>query len=1121
MKKYQIQHFLLMKGCRFKQSFRVMRISTLLIMFCVLCSYAGNINSQNAKVSLNMNNVLLEKVLNEIELQTEYLFIYNQQVNINKTVSLNVDKQTVSKVLDKIFADTDIHYRLKGKHIILSPATNAVNKAQQQNLTIKGFVKDTKGLPVIGATVIEKGTTNGTATDINGNFTLTVSSAKSLLEVSYIGYKKEEVEAMSGKPVSIVLHEDNELLDEIVVVGYGSQVKVNLTGSVASIDSKELADRPVTSVSSGLQGLVPGMTVTSGEGRPGQDGASILIRGLGTWNSASPYILIDGIQSGSMNQIDPNDIASISVLKDAASAAIYGSKAANGVILITTKRGKTGRATVNYSGKIGWQKATGFVERMHSGDAAEYYNKALENSGAAPRFTEEEIKKFKDGSDPFAYPDTDWNKLGFDGSGFMNQHNVSVSGGNEHVKYMTSAGFLDQNGIMRNCNRRQFNMRSNIDIVLSDKFTLRSGMSYINNYYKDADNSYIGGGSDQIIRQINRIAPWIPYKNEDGTYGTIGDGNPIAWLDLNQTINRKNQNFAGNIELEYNITDGLQLSAKGAYTGNNQEYDAFRKDIQYNKNKYHGPNKLSSRAYFWDRESIDLLLNYQKTLGRHHHLKALAGYRMEDYHYKELRGERENFPNNTLTDLNAGTESTQTNSGYTRELSMMSYFGRINYDYKGRYLFEANLRADASSRFSPDHRWGYFPSVSVGWRISEETFMNWSKKWMDSMKIRASWGQLGNQSALNSDNSNDYYPWMVTYSIGHNYPFDDTVETGIAQTSHRISSISWEKSTTWGVGIDMVLLNAVDLSIDFYNRKTTDIIMSVPVPGTFGLKAYKDNVGAMSNRGLEISVGYHKEWKDWKFRVNGNWSTNHNKVLDLGGVDKMYDGNKIHQVGKPYASFYTYQADGLFKSQEEADEYTKTYGNPFGPKFMAGDIRYKDTSGDGKLTSADRVIGNSEKPKFTFGLNLSAAWKSLDLSLLMQGASGVQRYFTEEVFGTFEGDTSHPSTAWFDAWSPENPNGSFPRLYSDKTSSSRPSNYSTFWLFSTNYLRIKNIQLGWTLPKAYTAHLGISKARIFYSGENLLKFDNLPVNIDPEAPSGRGSHYPQVMTNSFGINITF
>lgn len=472
--------------------------------------------------------------------------------------------------------------------LVMCLCTTATIRAQQQSLQCVGTVHDTAGEPVVGASVYVKGTSNATITRLDGSFTLSGVKRGDTVVISFVGYIPQE-KTWEGSRLNVVLQEDSRLVDEIVVVGYGTQKKINMTGSVSSISNKDIAARPITSVKSGIQGLVPGLTITNSEGRPGEDASTMRIRGVGTLNNASPYILIDGVEGGSMDQLDPNDIESISVLKDAASAAIYGSKAANGVILITTKRGQEGRSVLSYNGSFGWQNPTGLVERMSSADYATYYNKAREASGKSARFTDEDIELFRNGTDPYGHPDTDWTDLGYQGSGFMHQHNFNVTGGNSNAKYMASAGYLGQHGIMKHSEREQFNLRTNLDLKLSKKLIVHANLSYINNRYADPTNSYVGGGSDQIIRQLNLIAPWIPYKNEDGTYGTIGDGNPIAWIDLDQTLTRKKENFSGIVSIDYNIIDGLKLTAQGAYVSNTQVTTDFVKDIQYNSSKYHGP----------------------------------------------------------------------------------------------------------------------------------------------------------------------------------------------------------------------------------------------------------------------------------------------------------------------------------------------------------------------------------------------------------------------------------------------------------------------------------------------------------------------------------------------------
>lgn len=995
----------------------------------------------------------------------------------------------------------------------------------QQAGICKGLVKDATGESVIGASVVVKGTTNGTITDFDGNFSLDGIKKGDVIVISYVGYQTQEIK-WNGSPLNVILKEDSKTLSEVVVVGYGTQKKANLSGSVAMVDSKELENRPIQNVSSGLQGLMPGVAITGTNGAPGQDAGKIRVRGIGTLNEAGPYILVDGIETGTLSAVDPNDIESISVLKDAASAAIYGSKAANGVVLITTKRGKTGQTKISYSGYLSFQNATNMIERMGSYEYASLLNQALEAEGMSKRFNDTELQKFKDGNDPL-YPDTDWYDLAYK-TGVQHRHNVNINGGSENVKYMASLGYLNQTGILPNAGREQFNARTNLDMKINKRLSARMNLSFIKNDYSDASSAYYGGSSDQIIRQLNLIAPWIVARYDDGTWGTISDGSPIAWLDSGMKVNRDNYNFSGMAAVDYEIFDGLKLTLQGAYVNNLQNYNYFQKYIKYNENKESDPSQLDERFYKWDRTNYDALLNYNKNFGKHN-IKGLLGWHTEKYNYKYQKAVRKKFPNNELTDMNAGDASTQSNEGYTAELAMISWFARINYDFAGKYLLEANIRADASSRFAEGHRWGYFPSFSGAWRISEEAFMESAKdSWLSGLKIRASWGQLGNQDAL-SGSDNDYYPALNTYNLDSKYAFGGSLNSGYYQRKYRLETISWEKASTWGVGVDFTLFNKLNGSLDYYNRKTTGIIMDVTVPKEFALDAYKDNVGSMRNSGIEINLSYNTKIGQVDFGIAGNFSYNKNEILDLGGGDpnKYLDAtngySQRNKVGEAMNSYYIYRADGFFNSQEEADAYTAKYGYPFGKTFKAGDLRYVDTNKDGKLTADDREYCGSSDPKIIYGFNINAGWKGIDLSLMFNGAAGVKRLFDGyEVYGNFSGDAAHPATIWRDAWTPDNHDASMPRIFYDTNSaSSSRSVQSDFWLQDTSYLRLKNLQLGYTLPKGWLNSVGVENIRIYYSVENLLTFDKMKINIDPESTSQRLSSYPLLRTHAFGVNVTF
>ena len=995
----------------------------------------------------------------------------------------------------------------------------------QQAGICKGLVKDATGESVIGASVVVKGTTNGTITDFDGNFSLDGIKKGDVIVISYVGYQTQEIK-WNGSPLNVILKEDSKTLSEVVVVGYGTQKKANLSGSVAMVDSKELENRPIQNVSSGLQGLMPGVAITGTNGAPGQDAGKIRVRGIGTLNEAGPYILVDGIETGTLSAVDPNDIESISVLKDAASAAIYGSKAANGVVLITTKRGKTGQTKISYSGYLSFQNATNMIERMGSYEYASLLNQALEAEGMSKRFNDTELQKFKDGNDPL-YPDTDWYDLAYK-TGVQHRHNVNINGGSENVKYMASLGYLNQTGILPNAGREQFNARTNLDMKINKRLSARMNLSFIKNDYSDASSAYYGGSSDQIIRQLNLIAPWIVARYDDGTWGTISDGSPIAWLDSGMKVNRDNYNFSGMAAVDYEIFDGLKLTLQGAYVNNLQNYKKKKKYIKYNENKESDPSQLDERFYKWDRTNYDALLNYNKNFGKHN-IKGLLGWHTEKYNYKYQKAVRKKFPNNELTDMNAGDASTQSNEGYTAELAMISWFARINYDFAGKYLLEANIRADASSRFAEGHRWGYFPSFSGAWRISEEAFMESAKdSWLSGLKIRASWGQLGNQDALSGSN-NDYYPALNTYNLDSKYAFGGSLNSGYYQRKYRLETISWEKASTWGVGVDFTLFNKLNGSLDYYNRKTTGIIMDVTVPKEFALDAYKDNVGSMRNSGIEINLSYNTKIGQVDFGIAGNFSYNKNEILDLGGGDpnKYLDAtdgySQRNKVGEAMNSYYIYRADGFFNSQEEAAADTAKYGNPFGKTFKAGDLRYVDTNKDGKLTADDREYCGSSDPKIIYGFNINAGWKGIDLSLMFNGAAGVKRLFDGyEVYGNFSGDAAHPATIWRDAWTPDNHDASMPRIFYDTNSaSSSRSVQSDFWLQDTSYLRLKNLQLGYTLPKGWLNSVGVENIRIYYSVENLLTFDKMKINIDPESTSQRLSSYPLLRTHAFGVNVTF
>ena len=953
---------------------RVGMVSAFALFLGASTTQASVNQNMSQKVFFKARNYTIESVIQQIEKQTDYMFVYNKnEVNLKRTVYLDGSNTDAIELLKSIFANTDIDCKVLGSNISLSKISNVTTTAAQQDKkTVNGNVIDSSGQPVVGASVLEQGTNNGTVTDIKGNFTLNLSNKNAKIVISFIGFKTQVLTAQSGKQMVVKLADDTELLDEIVVVGYGSQKKVNMTGAVASVDSKSLASRPISNVSQGLQGLAPGVTVTNAGGQPGNDTGKILIRGLGSFNVSSPMVLIDGVE-GDMNVVDPNDIESISVLKDASSAAIYGSKAANGVILITTKRGSNSKPKLTYNALFGWSKPAELMKRTSSAELAQLTNEAeyweAISQGASEEqaekrkpYTAEDIRKYADGSDPYGHPNTDWYDLFYVGSGFMNRHNIGMDGGSDMAKYRASLGYVKQEGIVKNISNRQFNVRTNLDLKLTERLKSRINIDFANTLMKEPTDpiSWSNGASHQVFRQVNRISPMVPYKYEDGTYGTISDGNPIAFQDLGSTGDTDKDYLNAFAEFSYDILDGLKITANGSYNVVNKSYKLYRNELQYNANKYDGPIRLTKSHTKEIRRQGDVLLNYDKTFAKKHTVNALAGFHTELYSYEYDDAYRQNFPSSDVTDMNGGSVVGMRNSGYTRELAMNSVFGRLQYNFMDKYLFEANVRGDGSSRFAEGNRWGWFPSFSGAWRITNEDFVQGTafNEVVTDMKLRGSWGMLGNQQI-----GSDYYPYINTYSIDAKYPFDNKISSGAVQTENKIQNISWEKTTTWGAAVDMTLFNELQLTLEYYNRKTTGILMQVNVPNTYGYPGYWDNVGAMRNQGFEVSLNWHKTLGEVQLNFGGNFSYNKNEVLSLGSVDVQKGSRTIRMVGKEYNAFYGYKSDGIFQSKEEiakAPKYTMISND----RLIPGDIKLVDVNNDGTIDPDDKVILTSENPKY-------------------------------------------------------------------------------------------------------------------------------------------------------------
>jgi len=998
------------------------------------------------------------------------------------------------------------------------------NEATQNQVTGKVTAEDG---PLSAATVSVKGTSVSTSTDAKGTFTIRAKAGDILL-VSSVGYKTKEV-TVTGTTLSIQLESNNEALEEVVVVGFAKQKKVNLTGAVQAITSKDLQDRPVTNVSSAIQGKFSGVTITQNSGQPGKDNGTIRIRGLGTINNANPLVIVDGIES-SMNNINPNDIESVSVLKDGPSAAIYGSKAANGVILITTKKGGSGKPQLNYTGYAGIQDPTRLPEYMNSYDHAVILNEALKNEGKTQRFSQQDLELFKNGSDPDGHPNTDWLGLLYKGSGFQQSHNLQVTGGTEDVQYMASGGYLGQKGVIKVASSDRYNLRTNVGAKVSSRLRFDLGLAYNYQRITEPVNPYTGDMA-QIFRQVNRIPSFIPYKYSNGVYGRGSDGNPIAWMDLEAKDNMINKHTQVNFSGEFKIMDGLKIKQVVGFQPIDNMSSKFVKDIQYyapngDLGPKQGVNNLTVYNFQSERLTFQTLLTYDKKIGNHQ-INVLGGFMDETFRADYSSAYAQGFLNNDFSELNLGSKDGMKVDGGAKKLILRSFFGRINYAFADKYLLEANVRRDGTSRFLGSNRWSTFPSFSAGWRISQEDFFKESplSDVISELKLRGGWGKLGNQQlAATSDNSypssDAYYPGLFTISPGYNYFFGGEISSGGAIVESANPILKWESTTSTNIGLDLNFKNNLGFVFEYFDRKTDGVLLKLPVSNLYGLPAPYQNAGKVQNNGVELQVNYQNSIGDFKYSIAANGSYINNQIKKWASDEPQVNGTfYIYEQGRPIRSFYGYETAGIYRSDEE---YKNSGIQGVNGTVGAGDIIYKDQNGDKKIDGNDRVYLGSPDPKFIFGLTSNMSYKNFDLSLFFQGAAKVQGYLWGEAIGGISG-SDKPTTIFADRFNAEtNPNGSMPRALTSWSQNSPSGTPSDFWIQNASYVRLKNITFGYTLPKTFTDRIGIKGAKVYYSGQILFSFTGFAKGFDPEAPAdSRGNYYPQVKTNVFGLNVNF
>lgn len=1102
---------------------QTMRITATQLIFILLLfgtGYAREGRTQSLlsqKISVMATGSEVKKVLNQVERQVDVRFVYSSKlIKSARKVTVSVSNKPLEEVLDQVLTPLGLQYEVSGKIIILrrtggedKEETPSTEKNVAPKRGISGKVLDEKGAGLPGVSVVVKGTQVGATTDAEGFFQLQIpgtSNDAAILVFSFVGFTSQEVPVGKQDVFSITMQPENKTLSEVVVVGYGTQKKVNLTGSVSVVTAEELVKRPAGQTSSALQGMVPGLTVTQRSGQPGKDGGNLRIRGVGTTGDSNPLVILDGVES-SINNVDPNEIESISVLKDASSAAIYGSRAANGVILITTKRGSEKGMSVNYNMYAGWQTPTDLPNIVNGLDHMNLINEAYTNTGRSPLYTEQQIQDYitKGPSDRDQFPDTDWQKLTLKKSGFMQSHYVGVNGGNDKVKVLGSFSYLDQKGIIPNTGFKRYNLRVNSDIKISNKLSAAMDI-----FLRKTDLEEPSSGTAYIFHWMRRIPANQAGVLSSGQYGEGWNGDhPLARAKDGGLNKESTLSSIINLNLAYKPTSWLTANLIYAPKFNLPQSKSFNNTIQTYRfdgsPSYAVPSRNSldvgySKEFY---NNLRALVTFDKTFDETHHLTVLGGFQREDQTNDWVSAYREVFILPDYQEINSGNRLNERTGGSASQWALQSYFGRINYSFKDRYLFEANARYDGSSRFAKGNRYALFPSFSAGWRIINEPFMQSLSNHITDLKLRASWGKLGNQNI-------GLYPFAAFVGIGNsNYVFDNLNTTGASLNEMANSNIKWETTTVSNIGLDMTLWSKFNLTAEYYKRRTSDILLRLDIPTMLGLTAPYQNAGVVDNKGWDVSLAYRDRVGAFRYGVTVNLSDVKNNVVDMRGV--LRTDRQVNNEGSPIGAFYGYVADGFFQTADEVKAHAKQFGN-----VAPGDIKYKDLNGDGIINNLDQKVIGSPVPRYTYSTNFDLGYHGFDLSVFLQGVGKVDNYLTGHgIMPFFEGSTIQENQK--DSWRPDNTHAEFPRLAFNESNNVQT---SSFWLKNASYLRIKNIQLGYNFPQSLLKNK-IQKLRIYASGQNMFTFDKFWPGFDVEAPVGNAGWYPQMKVYTVGIDVRF
>lgn len=1076
-------------------------------------------NAQN--ITLRMSNVTVKQAMDELKSKSGYSFVFSSQdVDTHKNITVESDNQPLGHVISQIVAGQGLAYTIEGKTIILRKAS-APSAQQQANKRITGVVKDANGEPVIGANIVVKGTTNGTITDMDGNFVLDVP-AGAILHVSYIGYSDKEIPVGSQTALAISLAEDSQALDEVVVIGYGTARKIDLTGSTSSLGGEKLRVKSSPQLSTQMQGQMAGVQITRTSGDPSA-GSSIRVRGVTTLSTNDPLVIVDGVP-GSLMDIAPEDVKDIQVLKDAASAAIYGSRAAAGVILVTTNRAKDKEFHLSYNMEYGIDKATTVPKFANAVQWMQGYNELTYNDGASSpysSYSEDFLNSYMQNrlTDPDRYPDTDFMSLGLKNHTNHQRHSLSLTGGTDKLKTNFSLNYYDADALYRNKSYERINVRSNNDYQINSWIHANVDVNLM--YAKSLAPHSLEGSSmgDLMYRSPIYNVYW-----SDGRYADGKDGdNPIALNQLGGQNKIENFKVGGKFQLDITPVKNLVLTAIAAPTytftkgkDHKTRYDVYRISGDVIPGTGYANTSVEEQRNDTRSLTMQFYANYNFKIYRHS-VGVMAGYEDYSYEWENEGASRLNYNLNNFPYLNLGPEDFQYNSGSAGHNAYRSVFGRVMYSWADRYMFQANVRSDGSSRFASGHRWGTFPSVSAGWVISEESWFN--KKTINYLKLRGSIGQLGNER-IGSE-----FPYQARLSFGSGFIPNaasggaDVVQTAY-QSDYAFRTLTWETTTTYGVGADIALLNnRLRGSLDWYYKKTSDMLMQVGFPSYFGYNAPQNNAADMNTKGWDLEISWSDQIDDFRYGVSFNLSDYRSRMGYMADRQNI-SSRKITEEGSYYNEWYGYKSMGVILNEDammENGQKIPVLTN----NDKAGNIRYVDIDGEGKITASnDRVrLGNS-LPEMQYGGSLWAEWKNFDFNLSFQGIGHQLSYWNWPVSPFLFQAYSCPANLIESHWSPlasdaENAKAKYPKL---TTNDANIYAASDFWLFNGAYMRVKNITLGYTIPSDITKKFHVDRLRFYFSANDLPAFSKYPKGYDPE-----WNRFSDLLMSSyiFGLNVSF